>query len=296
MKKLTAFIMLIIIALSLIGQSDVIEAKVFEPGLISIPDVWDEYLSFSPDGTLIAFNRRGSGVSHRNYRIYLSEKINGQWTTPRQASFSTSVFHDRAPSFSPDGNRMYFGSNRPVEKGSTTPTRRLDLWYSERTNDGSWSEPVWMGETVNDPNETEGHPTLTKAGNLYFVRFGSRETDIYFSEKGTKTPLMLGAAINNEGPDSHPYIDPEEKFLIYTPTGRKDGYGGGDIYVSFLRNGEWTVSKNIGPPVNTEWYEYSAKIGPDGNLYFTRAGFGNPAHKSADIYYVPLKDIETKFE
>ncbi|MEO9484565.1 MAG: hypothetical protein ABJG47_14000 [Ekhidna sp.] len=296
MKKPITYILLIVSTLSLMAQSDVIEAKVFEPGLISLPDTWDEYLSFSPDGTLIAFNRRGANLTYKGYRIYLTKKVNGKWTNPIAAPFSTSEFQDRAPSFSPDGNIMYFSSNRPINSDSSTPTRRMDLWYSEKKNDGGWSEPVWMGETINLPGETEGHPTVTKNGNLYFVRFGSRETDIYFSEKGDQAPVMLGSEINNEGPDSHPYIDPEERFLIYTPTGREDGYGGGDIYVSFKQQGAWTVSKNIGQPVNTEWYEYSAKVGPDGNLYFTRAGFGEPARKAADIYYVPLNDIKVKFK
>lgn len=280
------------------GQETATEAQIFEPGVISLPDTWDEYITFSPDGNQLAFNRRGRNLSHRGFRIYISKKENGKWTQPVLAPFSKDPYQDRSPAFSPDGKRIYFSSNRPTNGSTDQPTRRSDIWFSELTDDG-WGEPIWLGSEINLPDENEVHPTITKTGNLYFVRWGSTETDVYFSSaSGEKynAPVKMNESINTEGPDSHPHIDPEEKFLIFTPTDRKDGYGGGDIYISYSEgDGEWKAAENIGDAVNSEWYEYSAKISGD-YLYFTRAGFGNPAGKPADIYFVKLDKTGIKVD
>lgn len=275
------------------------EAQIFEPGIISLPETWDEYITFSPDAKVLAFNRRGKDLGHRGYRIYLSKKVSGKWTTPVQAPFSKSPYQDRSPAFSPDGQRIYFSSNRPTDGSDGPPSRRSDIWYSVKDGSG-WGEPIWLGDEVNLPNENEVHPAITESGNLYFVRWGSSETDIYFSKLGVgayELPVKLGNAINTvEGPDSHPSIDPKERFLIYTPTDREDGYGGGDIYISYKdKSGKWSKAKNIGSPVNSEWYEYSAKISGD-SIYFTRAGFGKPENKPADIYFIKLSDVGIRME
>ncbi|WP_462249639.1 TolB family protein [Ekhidna sp.] len=289
---LLAFTLLSIATLTK-GQNSTDVAQVFEPGVISLAETWEEYITFSPDGNQLAFNRRGKNLDHKGFRIYISQKENGKWSNPVLAPFSKNPFQDRSPQFSPDGNRIYFSSNRPLGLSTDDLPKSSDIWYSERTKNG-WSEPVWLGEDINLLEENEVHPTLAKSGNLYFVRWGSTETDIYFSSKNGETysePIKMDQSINGDGPDSHPYVDPDERFLIYTPTDRQDGYGGGDIYISYpSRNGTWKKSVNIGNTVNTEWYEYSAKVSGD-YLYFTRAGFGNPANKPADIYFIKLEKI-----
>ena len=299
MKKLLFLMMGLSFTHGIHAQSRQAEARIFAPGIISLPDTWDEYITFAPDGDLLAFNRSGRGLTHRGRRIYIAKKVDGQWTTPTLAPFSQGPYQDRGPAFSPDGKRLYFSSNRPTDPAGSTPSRRMDIWYVEREEGNKWGAPVWLGATVNTISETEAHPAITNKGNLYFVRFGSTETDIYFSQydRGAyKSPQKMDTKINTEGPDSHPFIDPDEAFLLYTPTDRADGYGGGDIYIAYNKSGSWTQSKNIGPPVNTPWYEYSAKIGDGGHLYFTRAGFGDPANKPADIYFIPLKDLPIKLE
>ncbi len=76
------------------------KAEIFEPGVISLKDTWDEYISFSPDGTQLSFTRSGKNLPHHDRRIYLSQRFNGEWTEPQLAPFS-SDFTDRGSSFSP---------------------------------------------------------------------------------------------------------------------------------------------------------------------------------------------------
>lgn len=269
-------------------------AEVFEPGVISLENTWDEYLSFSPDGKLASFTRQGRELSHSNRRIYLSKKVNGKWTKPSLAPFSGNSF-DRNSSFSPDGNRIYFASNRTDEGGLGYD---YDIWYSEKDSDGNWSAAKRLDAIINSDEYNEGHPYVAKNGNLYFIRYKRGvSTDIYVSKwlKGKyQTPQKLSAAINTDGPDSHCYIDPDERFLIFGATGRKDGAGAGDIYISYNVHGSWTQAVNLGNKINTEFYEYSAQMGPDNRLYFSRASFDRNNPKASDIYSIKVGELIKK--
>lgn len=287
------FFLLAFTGLVIIGytQSFAGEAQIFEPGLISLDDTWDEYISFSPDGELMTFTRSGSKMPHRDRRIYFSRKVDGKWTEPELAPFSGDFF-DRGSSFSPDGNTIFFGSNRPQNRGFDYDS---DIWFSSKRFDGTWGEAVRMNDQINSDEFNEGHPFMANSGNFYFVRYKRGvETDVYVSKwNGTEyqEAERLNSFINTDGPDSHCYIDPEERFLIFTPTDREGGYGGGDIYISYNEDGDWTEPINLGVGINSDYYEYSAKPGPDDKLFFTRAGFGEPESKAADIYFITIKTL-----
>ena len=50
--------------------------------------------------------------------------------------------------------------------------------------------------------------------------------------------------------------------------GRRDGFGSFDIYVSYQRDGEWTIPQNLGPRINTRARDYSPRFSPDGRYLF----------------------------
>ncbi|MEN8144096.1 MAG: hypothetical protein ABFS14_04020 [Gemmatimonadota bacterium] len=259
------------------------EAEVLAPGVVSLPESNDEYLSFSPDMTHAVFTRRARRVT----QLYETRWQGDGWTEPSLVPFSGD-FSDNRGSFSPDGSRLFFSSNRPVSSGADR-SDNLDIWVVDLDPSG-WAEPRRLGPAVNgDQNDT--HPSVASSGNLYFVRWGDTETDIYVSEwtGGGYAAASALSEINTEGPDSHPNIDPGERFLVFTPTNREDGFGGGDIYVSYPTDSGWSPGRNLGPPVNTDYYEYSARVTPDGRLSFSRAGFGEPERRPADVYIVDLE-------
>ena len=291
-----AYISLTIISVCIIhstlrAQEFVGNAEIFEPGVISLDNTWDEYISFSPDGNLLSFTRQGKELSHSNRRIYFSEKVNGKWSKPSLAPFS-GYFSDRGSSFSPDGKKIFFGSNRPRNMGFDND---YDIWYSEKDENGNWSEAKRLDDVINSDEYNEGHPYVAKSGNLYFVRYKRGiETDIYVSKwiNGKyQNPEKLNSLINTVGPESHCYIDPDERFLILGITNRDGGMGAGDIYISYNINEKWTSPINLGSKVNTDSYEYSAKPGPNNRLYFTRARFGKPSSKAADIYSIKIERL-----
>src|ERR1700755_1399491 len=87
------------------------ESVLFSPGIISTKD--DEFGgSFTPDGKTCYFSK--SVLKFYLDVICYSEFKNGKWQTPKVAPFS-GMYRDFDPVLSPNGNKMIFTSNRPVD-------------------------------------------------------------------------------------------------------------------------------------------------------------------------------------
>uniref|UniRef100_UPI003594459E NIPSNAP family protein n=1 Tax=Aquiflexum sp. TaxID=1872584 RepID=UPI003594459E len=69
--------------------------------------------------------------------ILHSKKINSLWTRPEVASFS-GLYSDFEPTFSLDGNSVYFSSNRPNE--NQTKDGITQIWLTNREGT-TWTEP-----------------------------------------------------------------------------------------------------------------------------------------------------------
>src|ERR1700733_12903618 len=64
-----------------------------------------------------------------NNTICFSKMINGKWTKPKKASFS-GKWKDWDPFISPDGKRLIFVSNRPLDgTPQDNPQKNNQLWY-----------------------------------------------------------------------------------------------------------------------------------------------------------------------
>ena len=255
--------------------------ETFAPGVISIPSSHDDYVSLASDGRSAAFTRLADG--YRGGTIYLADFADGRWQHVRVAPFSGQHQDSRA-SFSPDGTRIVFASNRPGpgRDGRTD----LDLWVVERSATG-WSDAVPVAGPVNTTAH-ETHPSLAANGSLYFVR-RTRDSDIWMAPaapRGFGEPVRLPDTVNGPRPDSHVFVDPAERFLLFA---REEPDAGDDIYVSARRDGTWTPAVTLGAPVNTPHYDYSAKVFGS-RLYFTRNGQwtgGEPA----DILVIPVSAV-----
>lgn len=246
--------------------------------------------------------------------ILKTSLVNGQWTKPVISSFS-GRYVDLEPYFSADGLRLYFASNRPVDKHSTK-AKDFDIWYVERVSMNSgWSEPVNPGSPVNTEND-EFYPAVASNKNLYFtsVREGTKGQDDIFLSRWENdhyaAPVSLSDSINSAGYEFNAYIAPDESFLIYTGYNRKGGLGSGDLYISFQKNGNWTQSVSLGSAINSASMDYCPYIHwKTRTLYFTskRSSLPNaPYHFSSvgelkkrldeyengnsRIYCIPIKE------
>lgn len=79
---------------------------------------------------------------------------------------------------------------------------------------------------------------------------------------------------------------------LYFCSNKLGGFGGFDIYVSYLKNGEWTRPENLGPSVNTKGNEITPFL-DGGDLYFAsdyHLGIGG-----YDIFKSAVKNGEWSF-
>ena len=207
--------------------------------------------------------------------IAVMKKKNNIWQKPEITSFS-GKFRNIEPFLSSDGLRLYFASNRPLENEDITP-KDYDIWYVQRKNINSdWSEPINIGAPVNSKND-EFYPCVTLSGNLYFTSDAVKshgKDDILISKWDGKQylePENLGLKVNSAGYEFNAFVSPNETFIIYTCYGKEDGFGSGDLYISYKdKNENWDYPKNLGIDVNSKqmdycpFYDTSTQI-----LYFT---------------------------
>lgn len=202
---------------------------------------------------------------------------NGRWGKPTVASFS-GRYKDFNPSVSADGNKVFFVSNRPITGDKITG---LDLWFVER-NGNQWSEPKNVGALVNGTGyELACHLSLDNT--LYYSSTGTDGNLDIYSSKWVKdhfeNPVRLDSAINSQANETDPFIAPDGSYLLFTSTGRADAmsevgasvsYPRSDLYISYFKEGKWTLAKNLGPTVNTIAGESNPWISADGKtLYFS---------------------------
>ncbi|SHI43981.1 PD40 domain-containing protein [Aquimarina spongiae] len=247
---------------------------VFAPDIISIDDHASASITFNPDMTELFLNHRKQG---KNYNIYTMKFLDGKWSKLELAPFSTNLeYLDFHPRFTTKGDRLYFGSTRPVPDtlSESIKSKRLHQWYVERTENGNWSDPILMGEPFIDRYIMGAAPS--ENGNLYFTS-GTRteEEGIYYTinQHGEYDSIKrMDDVINTNGKFiAHPYIAPDESYLIYDSEKASEP-NNTNLFISFKINGTWTKSYSLGPKINTELADGTGTVSPDGKyLFFSRS-------------------------
>ncbi len=258
-------------------------AVVFLDGLVSTLDGDEMNAGFAPDGREFYYCARDGD----DWSIFWNREAGDHWTEPERMLFTTG-FTDRDFTVSPDGNRIYFGSNRPRKPGGEK-LARLDVFYAERGPSGGWSEPVNAGPVINTEHG-ENYPSVALNGNLYFFSCrdeGHGRCDIYQAKMVDgryEQPIPLGTAINSDKNDWDAYIAPDESYLIFSSQDRTDTLGGQDLYISYKMNdGSWSPAQNMGNRVNSKSGEICPSVSLDGKYFFftSRRRRGH-----ADIYWM----------
>jgi hypothetical protein len=240
---------------------------IFAPGLVST-HLAERDAALSPDGSEFYYTIS----SFIRPTIAFIQKQEGKWDTPRVASFS-GVYSDLEPHFSPNGNRLYFASNRPLEEGGEP--KDFDIWYVERT-ENNWSKPINLGQPVNTP-ANEFYPSIAKSGTIYWCATrndGIGGEDIFFSklvDEQYQAVQAMPDSINTQSDEYNAFIDPDERYIIFTSHGWGNGFGRGDLWISYRKPDDtWTKPINMGETINTSAFEYCPFVSHDGKyLFFT---------------------------
>ena len=263
-------------------------AEIFAPGIIST-DRSEINSVFAPDRDEFYFT---TWTRETGSKIMVTSQIDDRWTTPEVASFSKDYSNvDLAITY--DGKRVFFGTRRPRPGETEIREGVFDMWFADRTETG-WGEEQSLGPVVNS-GKSQIYPTVTRDGTLYFQAVreeGYGKADIYRSrliDGVYQTPENLGPVINSENYEGDVFVADDESYLIVSIYGRKDGYGEGDLFISFRSpDDSWSPLRNMGGAINSDKRDFCPMVTPDGKYFF----FSSKRGGEGDIFWVDAKVIK----
>ncbi|MBR63384.1 MAG: hypothetical protein CMC60_04965 [Flavobacteriaceae bacterium] len=134
----------------------------------------------------------------------------GNWSDVEELPFNNDNYSVAHPALSLDGKKLFFASDMPGTTGES------DLWYVDIYKDGSYGDPINLGQKVNTEGR-ESFPYIADDGALYFTSdalLGFGGFDVFkaeLSDSGiARDPENMGLPINSAGDDFG--------FLIQTET------------------------------------------------------------------------------
>ena len=224
-------------------------------------------LACSPDSDQVVFE------------IQAQSFANSEWSSPENLGAINSTFNEQAPSLSPDGLSLYFGSNRPRVGGSTD----TDLWVSHWSCtdvDCHWGTPVNLGPVVKSSVGDNG-PSLSLDGHLLFftsARTGVGLNDIYVSRRanpkddfGWGPPVLLGPGVNTTAFEAGAeYVQSAEDGVGNFYFNRGPSQAAQDLFVaSITRDGETRASAVLVPELSDPTAnDAAASVRTDGREIF----------------------------
>jgi|GEM_PF-3149512 len=264
--------------LFLAAQEDV-AYKVFEPGVISLPDVKEGSPSITADGNTLVFTRY---QSYGKQVPYIAQRQGSSWSVKRWPVMDT--LYNLA--ISPDGQRIVYKVRYADASGSSYATFRTD-----RQDDGSWTEPVALPGPLL-PNA--GYFRIAMDGTLYmFINSSAgNPKGIYTAEPtaggGYTEPVWLSDAVSAYTSTTYtPIPNARENKLIVNRAGisseeSKKNLGPRGLYLYQKHNGQW----DMGTPIEGIPYTFYAAMTPDDRMLFVEEG---------DLYEIDVADLNISF-
>jgi outer membrane protein OmpA-like peptidoglycan-associated protein len=182
---------------------------------VKIDGIWTDSENLTPqiksDGDHYATGLSSDGTQlfltfydpFRSGEIYTSMFRNGVWGEMVKLNDQiNTIFNETHASLSPDGEILYFTSDRKGGYGG------LDIYKATKDTDGTWHNPVNLGPLINTPYNEET-PFVTPDGNkLFFSSQGHYNMggyDVFYSGKDADNnwlpPVNIGYPLNSTDDD-----------------------------------------------------------------------------------------------
>jgi hypothetical protein len=196
------------------------------------------------------------------------------------AAFATSSY-DTGASITPDGRLLYFTSQRP----QTVFKDSWNLWVAERAG-SAWGAPRLLAAPINS-DKSDCCLTAKAAGAIYFASERDGAWEIFRAAGESAGVEKLPPNINSSRHGQWPsYVDARERFLIFSSI-RPDGHGGDDLWITFRGEDGWSDPRNLGPLVNTNGFEDSGILSPDGR----RLLWSSRTSGASEIYEIEIEKL-----
>lgn len=183
-------------------------------------------------------------------------------------------------------------------------TYEFALDYAAKHTSDYIFNPINLGDSINTAN-LEYFPSLTIDGKkLIFNRRINSSEQFYESDLGQNNKWMGAKPLEgkiatpgyNEGAQN---ISQDGQWLVFTGCNFPGGMGSCDLYISYMTRQGWSQPENLGPNINSEFWESSPSLSPDKqDLYFSSnvsGGFGGEdlwvSHRSKDGTWGPAKNL-----
>lgn len=192
-----------------------------------------------------------------------------------------TVYNEYVPLINAEGTLLFFTSKRPGSTGNLQDIAGNyfeDIYFTTKIK-GAWTDAKNIGLPINT-NDHDACVGLSADGIKLLVYRPSKDKvhgDIYQSDlKNEKwlPPIKLGNFINSKlGNETSACASNDLAYLFFS-SDKPGGFGGKDIYFcKKLPNGNWSLSTNLGPVINSVFDEDAPFMSADNRyLYFSSKG------------------------
>ncbi|MDO9552187.1 OmpA family protein [Rhodonellum sp.] len=215
------------------------------------------------DSRKILFTKRDGTHSSQHEDIFVSYLGDDgeSWTKPVGIADNINTpYNEGTCTISADGKILIYTScDAPDSFGS------CDLYIAYRVNN-HWQRPSNMGKNVNS-RSWDSQPSLSADGRILFFssnrRGGFGGNDIWYTlrkpDGSWSEAKNLGAKVNSSKDEVSPFIYFNNEIIFFASNGHR-GFGGMDLFMSRVENGEFMEPENLGYPINDHLDQFSLFI------------------------------------
>jgi len=262
---------LLLIFQSVLTAQETPAMTIFEPGLVSLPDIRETSPTVTADGETLVFARTSGW---REKVPYIAHKTDNGWEV-EPLTFADTIYN---LAISSAGNMIIYKQYEDISEDKSIS----HTYTVERTDDG-WSEPVEQNDLY---NINAGYFCLLGNGEklYYFGRWP--QAGIYETMRGADGQYSKGVLVSEaiSIPNTTTFdalIHPDEDKLIVTRAGLSEEQakelGERGYYLYEKQDSEWKEVKRLNLP-----YGWGATMWPDGKLMFVEAG---------DLQFVDIEEL-----
>jgi outer membrane protein OmpA-like peptidoglycan-associated protein len=180
-------------------------------------------------------------------------------------------------------------SERSIKSGEyRKKTYAFAVSYAQAHSMSNYSfSPVNLGDSVNSAR-SEYYPAVTITDSLlvFTRKTGAMREDFMQSTLQDTTyrkAELIDGDINIEPRKGAITVSQDGEWMLFAADLSGQGEGGFDIYISYLTPEGWSSPENLGPGVNTDFWETSPTLSPDKRvIYFSSSRPGG--YGGIDIY------------
>ncbi len=207
--------------------------ELFASGIIATETHYESVVKFSPDMTEFSFTR--SGGVYKKPTLFVMQYNNRKWSRKAVLPTDEDKYKEHFNPALAELKKHEVFKDIPITGFTMSASGTYYFYFIDFEQDG------------------KGHMSYSRLVNGEYEK-----------------PIKMSKAINTGKYIAHPYIAPDESYLLWDA--EKEGEDTPDIYISFKqKDGSWGTAINLGAHINTPLYEQYAKVTPDGKyLYFWR--------------------------